>query len=349
MPVPDNFNPYLLLEFHSDIMLVLGFNTFYPDTKIASDAFSQFDGLSISEDARLRLFDCMEQIAICCQDKQATHSAFAKVIMIPSYRAVINWKSNHIQEAIEDTISCLAGLQVLDNACLFGMLSHFPQICVLGSLVKMLLEQGQIFLAKQLGDHIKNVCKIMKPDLDFICRQVDELLKTVSPVTISSNPPISLSFPTSPLSFPLATYPSATMDHHVTIEEEPAQEDTCCEEDANTETIIMTDVPNDDVIITNNYFNTFSADNDPAAVAASVDTSSPTATSFPAVDTSLAPTTMPPNNTSSPGVDFTTTWFTEEGAELDINLVDNILLSASATDDDVAHSFFTLPIVNLQG
>lgn len=336
----DKFSPMIaqMLEFHANMILVLGFNTFYPETKYASEAFNQFDGLSISEDARLRLFDCMEQIGICCQDKQATHSAFAKVIMIPSYRAVINWKSNHIQEGIDDTISCLAGLQVLDNACLFGLLSHFPQLCVLGSLVKMLLEQGQIFLAKQLGDHIKNICKIMKPDLDFICRQVDELLEKVSPITISSNPPISLSFPVSPLSFPTSHLP-ATMDHHVIITNIAEEEqDTCCEE------TIMTDAPNNDVIVTNNYVNTFSDD---PAVAASVHTS-PTVTSFPTADTSSAPTTTLPNDASSPGVDFTTTWFTEEGAELDVNLVDDILLSAN-TDDDMAHSFFGLPIVNLQG
>lgn len=393
-----------IIEFHASTIQILGFNTFYPESTYASKAFHLFDDVVISEEARLRLFGHMNQILFGCYEKGVVnHANFAKVILIPSYRAVVNWKSGHIGEAIENAIHCLAGLQVLDNSCIFGLLSHFPQVCVLGSVVKMLLEQGQVFLAKQLGDKIKSICNVMKPDLDFMCQQVDELMESVSPVTISSHPPpiitslpTSIHFPATPLSFPSTPLPfvdsPSTPDHDVIVTytaEEPAAAAEIIPNDylgtfsvdeartvpsppaadtsssfaslptaaATSSFAMMTPAaaPNDtpspmpsDVFITNDYLGTFSADEAHAVPSPTDSTSLTILTSLPG-GTPFAPTPAPPNATSSPTGDITTTWFNEEGAELDVNLVDDILLSITADDDVAANSFFAVPCVDLQG
>eukprot|EP00026_Physarum_polycephalum_P008585 Phypoly_transcript_08673.p1 GENE.Phypoly_transcript_08673~~Phypoly_transcript_08673.p1 ORF type:complete len:413 (+),score=89.24 Phypoly_transcript_08673:160-1398(+) len=115
----------------------------------------------------------------------ANHGGFIRKILIPIQRAIINWKSGHPVEAMESALACFSTLQHIDQACLYGLLSNFPQLYLLGSLVQIFLEQGQVFLAQQMSDQIKKVCASMSPDLDNICIQMDELILSYSPASPS--------------------------------------------------------------------------------------------------------------------------------------------------------------------
>ncbi len=48
------------------------------------------------------------------------------------------------------------------------LLAHLPQLYLLGTVVKLFLEQGQFLIAKQMGERIKKVCDRLRPDLDSV-------------------------------------------------------------------------------------------------------------------------------------------------------------------------------------
>lgn len=323
----------LLLEFHAAIIQYLGYNTFYPSASYSIDAFHMFDSIVVSEEARLRLFEIMNSVMAASEDTHvAHHMTFVRTLLVPLYTAVINWKSNHIREAMEAAVSCLAGMQVMDRGCLFGLLSHFPQICMLGSLVKLFMEQGQVFLAKQMADHIKNICNVMKPDLDFICKQIDDLLQTPPRVTCAS--PISLPLsPISPIPPPFSPSPPS---NYSAFDDNHGDCGSLCNESHHNE--------NNNENNYNENNNNINFEIDPKNLA-EFDDNQNTICANPVYANNVPfssagflfdvpPTSVDASPSTAPD---DVTWITDEGAGLDVTAIENIL---GITEGDAA----TLPL-----
>jgi len=171
------------------VLPVMDHSTFFGKPDITANAFAFLDNMVVSEEVRLHICDIMNRIVIITEGSRdlSTRNGFVRKILIPVHRALVNWKSGHIIEAIENALTCFSSLQYLDDECRYCLLASFPHMYLLGALVKLFLEQGQISIAQQMSSHIKNICGDLKPDLDNICHQLD-ILTLAHNVPTSSSP-----------------------------------------------------------------------------------------------------------------------------------------------------------------
>jgi len=189
----------VFLEFNTKLSQTLGLNMMYPSPSHLSDIFQVFDDLCISEEDRLQAIAYMDTVlAESRQPGERFPGKFVLHVLFPIYKALINWKSGHIEEGLAEAISCLLGLQVYTHETFFGALSHFPQLCMMGNLVKFFLEQGHLVMAAQMYDYIKSICKVMEPEYNFVTNHLNELMaKHGGTSTPISSPSSADSSPTS--------------------------------------------------------------------------------------------------------------------------------------------------------
>eukprot|EP00026_Physarum_polycephalum_P003626 Phypoly_transcript_03639.p1 GENE.Phypoly_transcript_03639~~Phypoly_transcript_03639.p1 ORF type:complete len:487 (+),score=147.92 Phypoly_transcript_03639:897-2357(+) len=196
----------------AELVQVFDHRLFYlaPTGKV--NVFQILDNLVVREETRLTIFDIMNQLLINEANEVGNCTSYMGKICIPVNRAVLNWKSGHVVEAMENALSCFYALQTIEDECLYDLLLHSTELYLMGALVKLFLEQGQFLLAQKMGMQVIKICSRMKPDLDDICQQVENLLQThfashnsTSPENIFTTHP-----PPHPSSSPLPLLPPSS-------------------------------------------------------------------------------------------------------------------------------------------
>lgn len=167
------------LTFAANVLDILGFNVWCETPTTISHVFQAINKIHISEVDRVKLLQIISVIVIDCQS-QAVIDGYPCVLFAnvfgPMYKGIVEWKSGHIAEGLENTIACLSGLRDLQHADIFGILADFSHICILGNLAKYLQEYGHNNLAIQMCGFMKKICNLMKPAFDFILELVDKFI-----------------------------------------------------------------------------------------------------------------------------------------------------------------------------
>lgn len=165
----------------------LGLNLSYPDMSSLSNTFNLLDNVeTLSDEQRAEFLtavnntpDRTQYPEFMSEKSASSHSTFMRDIYRPAYNAIVEWKSGRPQDAMAHAISCSEELMKLQRTTpLLGILSKYANLTKFAFLAKFFYEQNQYFLAKQMCDLIKDICRAMSPEYDFMYNLTEEFITT---------------------------------------------------------------------------------------------------------------------------------------------------------------------------
>lgn len=166
------------LEVSSCLVETFKMNVFAADPEVLPKLFEALDHVHISEEAREEITARLLKADAAQGDTPpGIPLTFIRKIFCPLYKAIVDWRSGHVIESMEQGQLCLIELQKLRDANGLGILAEVPHLSMFASLAKAFYENNCPQLGEKLCETIKEVCKIMEPEYSFLSQRTDKLME----------------------------------------------------------------------------------------------------------------------------------------------------------------------------